>query len=67
MYNKLHLTDVDVRGKRVLTRVDFNVPLNADGEVTDDTRVRRALPTIRHIVESGGKAVIASPPPSKAT
>lgn len=44
----------------MLTRLDFNVPLNERAEITDDTRIRRALPTIRHIAESGGKAVLAS-------
>ena len=60
MKRKLHIRDVDVAGKRVLTRLDFNVPLSEDGAVTDDTRVRTALATIRHIVDAGGRAVLMS-------
>lgn len=54
------IQDVDVTGKRVLTRVDFNVPYSPNGEITDDTRVRETLPTIRSIVDRGGIAVLAS-------
>jgi len=57
--NKLSVRDLDVRGKRVFLRVDFNVPLEA-GRVTDDTRVRAAIPTLRLLLDGGARVVAAS-------
>jgi len=58
--NKMTLEDVDVAGKRVLMRVDFNVPQNADGTVRDDTRIRAALQSINYVRERGGKLILMS-------
>ena len=55
---KLGLEDLDVAGKRVLMRVDFNVPQNEDGTVRDDTRIRAALKSIDYVREHGGKLVL---------
>ena len=57
---KLFIEDLDVWGKRALTRVDFNVPLDENLNVTDTTRIVAALPTIEYIIENGGKAILMS-------
>jgi len=57
---KKFIQDVPVRGKLVFLRNDFNVPLNAKGEITDDTRIRAALPTLRYLIDNRARIVCAS-------
>jgi len=57
---KLSVDDLDLKNKKVLVRVDFNVPLTENLEVSDDTRIRAALPTIKRILDSSGTAILMS-------
>ena len=60
MYNKLTVEDIDVKGKKVLVRCDFNVPLDADCNITDENRIVGALPTIEYLVNNGAKVILCS-------
>ena len=59
-YNKKCVEDIDVTGKKVIVRVDFNVPLNAEGQITDDKRIVAALPTIKYLVDHKAKVILVS-------
>ncbi len=58
--NKLTIRDVNIKNKRVFIRVDFNVPINSELNITDDTRIRSALPTINYAIDEGAKIILAS-------
>ena len=59
-YNKKSVRDVDVRGKKVLIRCDFNVPQDADGVITNDKRIREALPTLQYLLDQGAAVIVCS-------
>ncbi|ELS31754.1 MULTISPECIES: phosphoglycerate kinase [Pseudanabaena] len=58
--NLASLTSADLAGKKVLVRVDFNVPQDEAGKITDDTRIRAALPTIKYLTEAGARVILTS-------
>ena len=58
--NKMTVKDLNVTGKRVLVRVDFNVPLNKELRIDDESRILGALPTIKYLVERGAKVILCS-------
>ena len=59
MAHKLSIKDLKVSGKKVLMRVDFNVPLE-NGQITDDSRIRASLPSIRYVLDHGGSLILMS-------
>ena len=60
MVDKLSLRDLDLRGKKVLMRVDFNVPLDKNGNITDDTRIVSSIPSIKYVLDHGGSVILMS-------
>jgi len=58
--DKLFIKDIDVRKKRVMVRTDYNVPLDEDGNISDDTRIRATLPTINYLLDEDAKVIIVS-------
>ncbi len=60
MFTKKTIRDIDVQGKRVLLRADYNVPVNGDGTITDDYRIKQSIPTIKALLQKGVKLAICS-------
>jgi phosphoglycerate kinase len=60
LLNKKTLKDMDVKGKKVLVRVDYNVPMNSEGVITDDIRIRSSLPTVEYLLENGAAVILMS-------
>lgn len=58
--NKKTIRDLDIKGKKILLRCDFNVPMDEEGNITDDTRIRAAIPTIEYILDNGGSVILMS-------
>ncbi len=59
-YNKKSIENIEVSGKKVLVRCDFNVPLNAELKITDENRINGALPTIKYLIDNGAKVILCS-------
>ncbi len=59
-FNKKTIRDINVKGKRVMVRVDYNVPLDSHGHITDDYRIKKSLPTIEYLIEHGAKVILCS-------
>lgn len=58
--SKLSISDLDLKGKRVFIRVDFNIPLDEEGRITSDARIRASLPTLQHALAKGARVILAS-------
>jgi len=58
--NKLSVDELNIKGKRVFIRVDFNVPFDDSLRITDDSRIRSALPTINYAIDEGARVILAS-------
>ena len=59
-YMQQHIDSYDFAGKKAIVRVDFNVPLDDKFEITDDTRIRAAIPTLKKVLAGGGSLIIMS-------
>src|SRR2546426_10946161 len=59
--SKLSIRDLDLKGKRTFIRVDFNVPLDEEGRITDETRILASLPTLKYAIQNQGRVILASP------
>src|ERR1700722_19603748 len=58
--SRLSLKNIDIKNKKVLIRVDFNVPLDKNGNITDDSRIEASIPTIQYVLEHGGYPILIS-------